>query len=262
MSWTISPTFRGQAVVSDADAQAYLRAVEVVDGQPLEAAVSSAVNSFVVGCKADGIWAAIKASCILAGARTLAGALVPLVGTAPANPSNVFVQADYDRKTGLVGNGTTKYLNTNYIFPASTQNNNHCAIWKNDTVSATNPYFIGGGIVSPSVNILTVGQNGIYNNSAQALSATNSSVGLHGTARSTSASTLFKRPGTATASASDTSLSVNGYGAYVFANNIAGTSAQHTASRFTFYSVGEFLSLDLLNARVTTLINALAVATP
>jgi hypothetical protein len=43
------------------------------------------VNAFVKGCKADGIWSAIKASCILAGADTLAGALVPLVGAAPTN---------------------------------------------------------------------------------------------------------------------------------------------------------------------------------
>lgn len=72
-------------VVFDPDAAAYIAAVEAADGQPLEPAVKTAINSFVVGCKADGIWAAIKAACILAGARTLSGALVPLAGTAPTN---------------------------------------------------------------------------------------------------------------------------------------------------------------------------------
>ena len=63
----------------DADASAYILAVEAADeiASPgigaLEPATRSAINKFVVGCKADGIWPAIKASCILAGARTHEG---------------------------------------------------------------------------------------------------------------------------------------------------------------------------------------------
>jgi hypothetical protein len=87
----------------DPDAAAYLRAVEAADGQALETPVKRAVDDFFRGTKADGIWDAIKASCILCGARTLAGALVPLVGTAPTN--NNFVDADYNRETGLSGMG-------------------------------------------------------------------------------------------------------------------------------------------------------------
>jgi hypothetical protein len=66
----------------DADAAAYIAAVEAADGQALEAGVRWNIDQFVRGCKADGIWTAIKASCILSGARTLSGALVPLVGSA------------------------------------------------------------------------------------------------------------------------------------------------------------------------------------
>jgi len=77
----------------DADAAAYITAVETADGQALEENVKLAINSFVVGCKADGVWSAIKASCILAGARTLNGALTPLVGTAPTN-ANFSGEAD------------------------------------------------------------------------------------------------------------------------------------------------------------------------
>jgi len=66
-------------------AGAYIAAVEAADGQALESGVKTAITNFVAGCRADGIWNAIKASCILAGARTLSGALVPLVGTAPTN---------------------------------------------------------------------------------------------------------------------------------------------------------------------------------
>jgi hypothetical protein len=95
----------------DTDAQAYITAVETADGAALEEGVKTAINNFVVDCKADGIWSAIKASCILAGARTLNGALVPLAGTAPTNFN--FVSGDYNRKTGLVGDGISKYLNSN-----------------------------------------------------------------------------------------------------------------------------------------------------
>jgi hypothetical protein len=40
----------------DADAVAYIAAVEAADGQALETATRMAINSFVKGCKADGIW--------------------------------------------------------------------------------------------------------------------------------------------------------------------------------------------------------------
>jgi hypothetical protein len=96
MSLLISGDLRlakGYTLPDDADAVAYIAAVEAADGQALEAATRMAINSFVKGCKADGIWTAIKASCILAGARTRLGALTPLAGTAPTNFN--FVDGDY-----------------------------------------------------------------------------------------------------------------------------------------------------------------------
>jgi hypothetical protein len=111
----------------DADATAYLAAVQAADGQVLEPAVRLAVNSFVKGCKNDGIWNAIKASCILAGARTRLGALTPLAGTAPTSFN--FADGDYNRKTGLVGDGSTKYLDSNRNNNADPQNSKHLAVW-------------------------------------------------------------------------------------------------------------------------------------
>jgi hypothetical protein len=57
----------------DEDAGNYIQAVETADAQALEPATRKAINNFVIGCKQDGIWTAIKAGCILAGARTLPG---------------------------------------------------------------------------------------------------------------------------------------------------------------------------------------------
>lgn len=107
MTWIITGTQK-----LDPDAAVYIDRVEAADGQSLEEGVNIAYSTFVSGCKTDGIWDAIKASCILAGARTLDGALVPLVGTAPTNFN--FASGDYDRKTGLKGNGLSKRVDTNY----------------------------------------------------------------------------------------------------------------------------------------------------
>jgi hypothetical protein len=142
----------------DADAVAYIAAVEAADGQALETATRMAINSFVKGCKADGIWPAIKASCILAGARTLTGALIPLVGSAPTNNGFIGIGTDYVRKTGLVGNGSTKYLDSNRANNADPQNSNHNACWVSTPA-------VGVLMASSSSNI---GQNYMDTNDLQA----------------------------------------------------------------------------------------------
>jgi hypothetical protein len=76
-------------------------------------------------------WDAIKASCILCGARTLAGALVPLVGTAPTNVADNFVSGDYTRggaTPGLKGDGTS-YLDSGRANDADPQDSKHLAFF-------------------------------------------------------------------------------------------------------------------------------------
>jgi len=85
-----------------------------------------AIDAFIVGCKDDAIWDAIKACCIMAAWDGLSGCLVPLKGTAPTN--NNFVSGDYDRETGLVGDGATKYLDSNRASNDDPQNNAHLAL--------------------------------------------------------------------------------------------------------------------------------------
>ena len=87
----------------DPDAAKYLQAVEAADGEPLEPAVRTAINAFFRDTKTAGVFSSLKACCILAGARTLAGALVPVVGDAPT--AYGFVEGDFDR-LGLTGDGT------------------------------------------------------------------------------------------------------------------------------------------------------------
>jgi hypothetical protein len=50
---------------------------------------------------------------------------MPLVGSAPTNNGFIGIGTDYVRKTGLVGNGSTKYLDSNRANNADPQNSNH-----------------------------------------------------------------------------------------------------------------------------------------
>ena len=255
------------SVVSDTDAAAYIAAVEAADGQPLEDAVKTAINSFVVGCKADGIWTALKASCILAGARTLTGALVPLVGTAPTNFN--FVSGDYNRETGLMGNGSTKYLDTNSSPTAApeTLTNFAYAVYCSELpTNGVDSAFIGyRGDSAPVIFQLhraPSNQISVFNKTGVALTRSQTT-GFIGSARSGTAESL--RSGgantTATSSATGSYSSQTNVGVYSF-REVNGSRVNVSNARISFYLQAGFLNLALLDTRVTTLINAIAAAIP
>jgi hypothetical protein len=250
----------------DADAAAYIAAVEAADtaaGQSggLEAGVKWNIDQFVRGCKADGIWTAIKASCILSGARTLSGALVPLVGTAPTNIGGLFVAGDFNRKTGLKGDGVSKALNTNRSRSADPINSFHCSVYSTTTidnavfgvstnsqsdqllaVSATTGPAIRGRSVS--INFRVTGFIGA-SNTASELTARSSRVNLTNT-------------GAAYGAFADS----NAY--WVFARNLGSnvSGGSPSLARLAFYSIGESLDLALLDARISTLITSNALVIP
>ena len=98
----------------DSDALDYINRVENADGEELEDLVKQTINNFVVDLKDKNVWHSLSAACIMVGARTLNGALVPLKGPIPTNVENSFIEADYNRASGLKGN-TGKNLNTNFL---------------------------------------------------------------------------------------------------------------------------------------------------
>lgn len=256
MSWKITPGWSP----ADADAAAYITAVETADAQALENGVKVAIDNFVLGCKADGIWSAIKASCILAGARTLAGALVPLVGTAPTNVS--FVAGDYNRKTGLAGNGSTKYLNSNRNNNADPQNNFHVSVYPTSTPNNSS-CLIGSSsangrslLFRNSVGSLTVSNRDDTN--GLAVNVTSWSNSLFGTSRSNSASHMLRKE---SSSSTLTIVSQTPLNSDISIFALTGPG-NYTNARLAFYSIGESLDLALLDTRVTTLVNAFAAAIP
>jgi hypothetical protein len=252
------PGFSG---LTDADAISYVAAVEQADGQLLEFGVAKAINDFVVGCKLDGIWSAIKASCILAGARTLNGALVPLVGAAPTNFN--FVAGDYDREAGLAGDGSTKYLNSSRNNNADPQNSYHLSCFASTahTAASVGPYIHSNARTSGSSGFgrSIAAAADLFTRNRQATSQRTdggASTGFIATNRSSSANYLM-RFGAANTTITQTSESPGGANILVFAHD-----ANATDARLAFYSIGESLDLVLLDTRVTTLINAIAAAIP
>jgi len=240
----------------DPDAATYITAVETADGQALEEKVKIAIDNFVLGCKTDGIWNAIKASCILAGARTLAGALVPLKGTAPTNFN--FVSGDYDRETGLIGDGSTKYLDSNRNNNADGQDNQHFSWYSPDYNSST-------PVVSSNDKPNANGMNLVSNGNAKSRTTVNTNFTATdpfvGMSRASAAAFNIRYNGsTVSSSVSSDPPTSSPILVYRF-KNFVGINI-YSAARLSFYSIGESLDLAKLDARVTDLINAIGVVIP
>lgn len=252
-------------VSTDADANAYLLAVEAADGQELEAGVITAVETFVLGCKSDGIWSAIKSSCILAGARTLSGALVPLVGSAPTNFN--FVSGDYNRETGLKGNGSTKYLNSNRAGNADLQNFVHISVYESERHGGASNTNIGYYQTSPVILSMIYQNNTntnslLYsrlNSSSFDQSSIGSTPGFIGLSRN-NASTIDILHPTGSKTASLPSLTPPSLNYKVFAINQNNSPTLASKCRMSFYSIGEAINLSNLKSRVSTLMTDLAEA--
>ncbi len=147
--------------IYDADAADYLRRVEAADGAPLERGIRVAINDLVVSLKNDGTWGRLGAACILMGARTLSGALTPLVGPGPTNSN--FVTGDYNRRTGLIGNGSTKTLNSNRAQNADPQDDVHMCVYATSVATTTGgfPVYIGVGSGSAGDCHILVSNNAV-----------------------------------------------------------------------------------------------------
>jgi len=246
----------------DPDASAYIANVEAADGQPLEAGVRAAINEFVIGCKADpspnaGVsnFQAIEASCLLMGARTLAGSLIPLKGAAPTNVG--FIESQYSRTTGLEGDRSA-YLNSNRNNNADPQDNNHNALY----ISS-----IGAGIALMGAGVIDAGTNSFLTSrlarNRSATGFTVSSLGapsFFGTSRNSSAEFFAKGSGSVETASLESETPVE-QNLFIFSRQTAaGAPNQTTSSRLCYYSIGRAVDLAALDARITALRNAIATA--
>ena len=260
--------YRGsQRLPSDPDALTYLAAVAAADGAPVETAVAVAVDDFFRGTKADGIWDAIKASCILCGARTLAGALVPLAGDAPTN--NNFVDADYNRETGLKGNGSTKYLDSNRAATESAREDTHLSVYISSAATGSNQAHAGyiTNAISPSDPAwsyqfiwrdTTANAIFFYLGSTTFYSAAGSATGFSGLSSGSVSSFTTRLNGLQKVGSFTQSTYPTDY--FIFARNNTPGPASFSDARLAFYSIGEALDLEALDDRVSALVTAIGAA--
>jgi hypothetical protein len=202
----------------------------------------------------------IKAMCFMCGARTLSGCLVPVVGPAPTNFN--FVSGDYNRKTGLLGNGASKYLDSNRNNNLDPQDSKHVAAF----CVGTWPIAIGIGC-GPVTN--EDGATNIGFNGTSAFARVNSRLGQNafrlgtfsgflGASRANNAQTSGRCNGF-TSSVSQTSQTPFVGNLFVFSTT---GGALPAPVRLSFYSIGESLDLAVLDACISTLMATLAAVIP
>jgi hypothetical protein len=213
-----------------------------------------AVGNFIEGCKADGIWSSIKASCLLAGPDTLAGALVPLVGPTPSNSS--FSNTDYNRTAGLIGDGLTKQIRTGYLGSPELQDNISASVWGSTITSANAAYISCGRTTTGATAISRSGGSLIRCQDAVASAgAAFVTSGLHGVSRSNSLDFVHRVGGITSGPVPSISQTQNTDEWTIF--NHSRSTFSYSNSRLSFYHVGNSMDLALLDARLATYMSSL-----
>jgi hypothetical protein len=183
-----------------------------------------------------------------------------LVGTAPTpNNFDLVGDTDYDRKTGLKGDGSTKYLDSNGTAATLTQQNSaHIAVYLSDTIGDTS---LAGLIDSTSGWLWLRGDLNYAINNQPTVTSTFAGLGLVGGSRSNN-STVTTRARRISNTVSATSSQASNLPVCIFAINVNNSVADYTLSRLAFYSIGESLDLAALDTRVSNLITAIGAAIP
>jgi hypothetical protein len=202
---------------------------------------------------------------IMAGARTRAGARVPVVGPTPTEFGTT-AGWNYDRKTGLQSNGTDNYLNSNRNNNADPQNSQHVSIYVT-SAGTLGRFYIGAGAASTGSTqigtiIATPSKLTFRSRSSSESGQLGNFSQFIGCSRSISTQASLQAGGSTTTVSNNSQTPFNG-NILVFAradgSNVAGLFAN---ARLFNYSIGENLNLGLLDAHLTTLINAFAAAIP
>ena len=182
--------------------------------------------------------------------------MVPLVGGAPTN--NNFVSADYDRETGLVGDGSTKYLDSNRNNNADPQDSKHISVYVQQASSVVASYIAG-----TTDTWIARDSNALYSRINQTSSIVQSGLqsetGFIAVNRPNSTIIQTISGGVSPVSYSSASTAPANENLFIFQK---GDSTQRTNARLAFYSIGESLDLALLDTRVSNLITAIGAAIP
>ena len=254
----------------DPDVVAWRSAV-VANGGSVSGGAVAAVNRFVRGCKSDGVWDLLLDVGLFAGVDNLSAALVKLKtpsGVSRTLTNNNFVSADYTATgsaAGLVGNGSSKWLQTGFAqtaFPSAT--NHHIGAYEVVAAASGNFAQFMGSETSNEVNTIALGNYGAITTKAfrtqastNVLSATNQAAGHFIGVRT--ADQFLYRNGSQVASRSPagSSSAMISTEIGIFRNN--GNSGSTTSARLSLYHMGASMTaaqVAAFSARVNTLMAA------
>lgn len=230
----------------------------LVAGGSSSMATLNAVDTFVTTLVNNGIYNKIYRCNLFCGDVT-ASLLIPIInfsGSARETSSN-FVAADYNPATGLLGNGSNKYLNTGLNPNAAGMNINSCHL---------SAYVQSGSLVA--VNRAQIGcddgPNGIYYALNLRWSAANDSIyysgqnaasnmcwytpdpntnGCYiGSRTATTSAVLYRNGGSVATATAQSKTNLPPYNILVFAQSDSGTPIQYVNQRLGGYTIGSGLT--------------------
>lgn len=248
----------GSASSYDADAQAWIDAVESADAQALETGVKDAMNQLVIDMKNSSLWTPIKTMNVWMGARTLAGILIDVKNPLSSWTNNNFLIGDYNRTTGLNGDGSTKSINTNRNNNADPQDNQAMWCYIHTTGSSTR-YMGGGSTQTGSTNIQISGANDLRfrsQNSTNTLRSGAHGPGLAGVTRDNSSTFDWRGNGTG-GTLSRGSQTPYDSDVFVFAVGVSGSPNSWADGRLRAAAIGEAHNLTDAETALATYISSI-----
>jgi len=249
--------------VRDLDARRYVQAVQAADGQLLESAVMRAIDALIAGIKADyGSLGAFNQLCLLAGPRTIAGAMVPAAGTAPTAIN--FVSGDINRQAGWIGDGTTKAIDTGIAGNTLAQNNAAVFVWTTTAgTTSTARVLIGNSLATGGTLLSTITSSSLIRMRKQAttfddIATAGTTTGFKGMSRAAAGSYVARMNG-ADSTVTRTSEAPASARLAVFAIDGAAPTTRWDG-RMAAWGLSSAITHSLIEARLSTYLAALAAA--
>ena len=239
ISTILQPTF-------DADAQSFFIRVAAAGGT-LNSTEQVAINDLVLNMKTFGIWDSMKA-------------IYPMVGASAAACSQNLKSSLFTgsfssgwtfASTGVNGNGTSSFFNTNLNqFSNLLASNNHISIYSrtntNPTALTADCGITNNTSFSFSQLLLRNSGNASYENGSQVISvSTANSLGLYcGTSTSATSAKLYKNGSSIATSTTTQARALFNNNIYIGATNVSTTNLPlyFTSRQYAFASIGDGLT--------------------
>lgn len=253
------------AVTYDTDAQGYFDRLTSAGVSPT-LSQKTAINTYIVGLKADGIWAKITDRCLpIWGTAAASSVTLKNVATPSGSGSPAYTTS------GVDFNGTSQYISTGIVPSTSlSQDNIHVSYYCREDVTAGTKYMFGTQVTGGTNILGLIGKNAsnlvrwFANTTTVSGSVTNSSTtGYFQLVRTASNLSGVYKNGSLLESSTQASTGLPNAAIFIGAQNSGnGTAASHFDGQCAMWSVGQGLTATEAandNTRTETLMDALGI---